>query len=256
MANNVATKTAAGTPGIPVDFAAKLVAGIADSRTTTVIAGGGKPLLRMLKDGGWVFGASNEEVQEGSHWVVNVMSLTHGYNCWVEGAGNAKNELRGEVMVSVAEHMPPRPIPVDGYPYKEQRAFEAKCLTGADAGTEVLHKTSSVGGLREMDGLLAKIQAKLQSPGGIDFPCPVIELKGSSYTHKKWGQIYNPIYEIVGWANMDGVMEDEDEEEETVVKEVVAKSSRKAPVVAKAPKGPVPTQRAHETGQRRRPAAR
>ena len=48
-----------------------------------------------MKSGEWVFGQENEEVQEGSQWVVNVMSLAHGYCCWVETAPNKPNELRG-----------------------------------------------------------------------------------------------------------------------------------------------------------------
>ena len=96
MATNIATKT---QNSLSTDLVSKLVSGIAESRATTVVAGGGKPLLRMLKSGDWVFGAGNEEVQDGSHWVINVMSLGHGFTCWVEGAGSAKNELRGEVMV-------------------------------------------------------------------------------------------------------------------------------------------------------------
>jgi hypothetical protein len=248
MANtNITTKKQT----LPADLVSKLLSGIAESRATTVVAGGGKPLLRLLKSGDWVFGASNEEVQEGSTWVINTMSLTHGYTCWVEGTGNDKNELRGEVMVSVAEHMPQRPAPIEGFPYKEQRAFEAKCLTGADEGTEVLHKTNSVGGLREMDALLAKIHAKLAAPGGANFPCPVVELKSSSYTHKKWGQIYNPIFDLVGWASMSGELEDGEVEQPK--KAPVVAITKKAPVKSA---GPAPTQRAHETGQRRRPAAR
>ena len=52
--------------GLPADFLQKLSSGIAESRATTIIAGGGKPLLRLLKGGHWVFGQGNEEVQPGS----------------------------------------------------------------------------------------------------------------------------------------------------------------------------------------------
>ena len=54
----------------------------------------------MLKSGNWVFGMENEEVQGGSRWIVNIMSLAHGWCCWVETSGNDKNKLKGEVMVS------------------------------------------------------------------------------------------------------------------------------------------------------------
>ena len=91
------------TAALPAELAARFMKGIAESRATTVIAGGGKPFLRMLKSSEWVFGPGNEEVQEGSHWVVNIMSLAHGCSCWVDTGEGQKNELKGEVMTSMAE---------------------------------------------------------------------------------------------------------------------------------------------------------
>ena len=107
-------------------------------------------------------------------------------------------------MISMAEAKPLRPTPIDDTPYSEQRSLEAKCITGADAGIEVLYKTASVGGMRGIDDLLIEIQAQLSSPGGVDHPCPVIVCGADSYTHKKWGQIYTPILEVTGWADMEG----------------------------------------------------
>lgn len=187
---------------LPADFAKKLMSGIAESRATTVIAGGGKDLLRLLKSGEWVFGQTNEEVQQGSQWVVNVMSLAHGWVCWVEGAGNSKNSKRGEVMVSMTEAKPLCPPPIDGTSYKEQRAFEAKCITGDDTGTEVRHEITSIGGLRAVDALLAKIQTRI----ALDpvHCCPVLTFGTDSYPHPKWGKIYTPIYEVTGWVDMNG----------------------------------------------------
>jgi hypothetical protein len=198
-----------GVPMVTTDFAAKLVAGIAESRASTVIAGGGKPLLRMLKSGDWVFGPSNEEVQDGSPWIVNIMTLGHGWSCWVQTAGNAKNELRGEIMTSMAEPKPLRPPPIDGTQYAEQRSFEAKCYDGADAGTEVLHKTASIGGMRAIDDLLVTIQKRLAMPGGVAYPFPVIVLGHDHYEHTKWGRIYTPVFEVVAWANGNGELEPE-----------------------------------------------
>src|SRR4030095_16820073 len=187
---------------LPADFAAKLMSGIAQSRATTVTRGGGKDLLRLLKSGEWVFGQQNEEVQQGSQWVVNVMSLVHGWVCWVEGSGNNKNSKRGEVMISMTEEKPACPRPIDNTPYKEQRAFELKCLNGDDAGTEVRHEITSIGGLRAVDGLLAKIHARL----AVDpvYCCPVLTFGVDSYPHPKWGKIYTPVYDIVAWADMNG----------------------------------------------------
>lgn len=184
------------------DYAASLLAGIAESRASTIIAGGGKDLLRMLKSGEWVFGQSNEEVQQGSRWIVNIMTLAHGWSCWVDGGRGGKNELRGEVMVSMTKPKPACPPPIDNTPFKEQRSFDLKCLDGADAGTEVLYKIQSIGGMREVDGLLGKIHGRLAVDPQHAFP--VLVFGTDHYDHSKWGRIYTPVLEIVGWADGNG----------------------------------------------------
>jgi hypothetical protein len=248
-------------PAIPEDYAAALMTGIAESKASTIVAGGGKDLLRMLKSGEWVFGQSNEEVQPGSRWVANVMSFQHGWCCWVEGGPGQKNELRGEIMVSMAKPKPACPPPIDGTPYKEQRVMDLKCLDGADAGTEVTHKVGSIGGMRAILDLLDKVRARLAS--NPRYSCPVLVLGTDHYDHNKWGRIYTPVLEVVGWADMNGNLEG------APVPQVSAQSSpeatptrprvRKPPVDAAAapvePVAPVSTTQAH-VGQRRRPAAR
>jgi hypothetical protein len=259
---------------LPAEHAAKLLAGIAESRATTVIAGGGKPFLRMLKSSEWVFGAGNDDVQEGSHWVVNIMSLAHGWCCWVDTGEGQKNELQGEVMASMMEPKPLRPPPIYTTPYAEQRGFELKCLDGADAGVEVSYKTASVGGMRGVDALLVEIQKQLAADPS--HPCPVLTLGSDYYDHTKWGRIYTPVFTVTGWADMLGHVAGEatplapPEEPKAPPKQAKAKA-KKPPVqqaettskpveptppwVSAPPVEPVSTQQAH-TGQRRRPTAR
>lgn len=184
------------------EFAQQLMNGIAESRASTILSGGGTPLLRLLKRGNWVFGMENEEVQGGSRWIVNPMSLAHGYCCWVETAGNDKNKLRGEVMVSITKPKPALPPPIEGTPYKEQRAFNLKCYDGEDAGTEVTYKTNSDGGMKAFDKLILAIQQRLVAD-----PlhcCPVLVLGAESYDHPKWGETWKPIFDIVSWSDMNG----------------------------------------------------
>ncbi len=253
---------------LPEDFANQLGAGIAESRATTRLASG-KPFLRMMKSGDWVFGQNNEEVQTGSWWVVNIMSLAHGFCCWVD-TGN-KNELKGEVMDTMTRAKPAKPAPIDGTPFAEQRAFDLKCINGDDAGTEVQYKTASLGGMKAVDELLAAIQKRLAQPDGRAYPCPVLELGDEYYDHTKYGRIYTPVLTIAGWANMNGEMEgvrplaiDEGAAPEATTtirkprKAAVAAPAAKAapaPVAAPVVDAPAPTQRQH-VGQRRRPAAR
>ena len=273
---NVPAKNgAAGAVAIPDDFANALGSGIAESRATTQLASG-KPFLRMMKSGDWVFGQTNEEVQEGSQWVVNIMSLAHGYCCWVD-TGN-KNELKGEVMVSMTHPKPVKPAPIDGKGFEEQRSFDLKCILGDDAGVEVLFKTNSLGGMKEVDQLLSTIQKRLATPEGRLYPCPVLELGSDHYDHSKYGRIYTPVLTVVSWANMMGELEvdavrqiatDEGASEADTApaappaptkakKAAVGAAGTKAaakPAVKAPEPAPAPTQRQH-VGQRRRPAAR
>jgi hypothetical protein len=279
MANDVSKKKS-GVLGLPTDFAAKLVSGIAESRASTQISGGGKPLLRMSKAGEWMFGQANDECQEGSTWAINPVTLSHGYCCWVDGGPGQKNELKGEIMASMAEPKPRRPEPIGDTPYAEQRSFDLRCLDGADEGVEVLYKTSSVGGMRAVDAILAEIQK--QVPLDPTHPCPVVLLQNDSYPHSKWGKIYVPVFVIVGWSDFEGdvipvdedgspgtaALVDDSEPEEEAEEELPVKTKRAAaaaPVATKTKKpalaagkapakaaSPAPTAAAH-TGQRRRP---
>lgn len=263
---NDTTKMSGGVPAIPDDFANQLGAGIAESRATTRLASG-KPFLRMMKSGDWVFGQTNEEVQPGSHWAVNIMSLAHGWCCWVDTG--SKNELKGEVMDSMTRPKPPRPGPIDGTPFAEQRQFDLKCINGDDKGTEVLFKTNSLGGMKAVDGLLVDIQKRLAAPDGRAYPCPVLELGEEYYDHSKYGRIYTPVLKVVGWSNMNGELQGkrplaidegaapEAAPEATTTIRKPRKAAVAAPAAAAAPveDAPAPTQRQH-VGQRRRPAAR
>lgn len=191
-------------PALGADFVTKLMTGIAESRATTIVAGG-KPFFRLSRSGIYIYGQNNEEMQEGSRWAVNLMSMSHGWSCWVDGGPGHANELAGEVMVAMSQPKPPRPDEIDNTPYKEQRSFEMRCMNGDDKGTEVVYKINSVGGMRAVDGLLASIYDQLATNPA--FPCPVLTFTSESYAHKKWGEIFVPIFNIVGWCDLNGTMQ-------------------------------------------------
>jgi hypothetical protein len=246
------------------DYADRWSTGIAESRSTTVIAGG-QNLLRLLKSGEWVFGVSNEEVQEGSQWAINVMSLKHGWTCWSRYEGSQKNELLGEILVPMTDSKPARPAPIQGFEYAEMRAFDLHCMDGVDEGMDVLYKINSVGGMRAVDGLLVEIVRQLKADP--NHSCPVILLKVDSYPHPKWGKTYIPVFDIVGWVDIEGhAANGQGESQETPIQPASEPAATSAPekprkaalgadvaATAKpAKKEPVPTA-ATRTGQRRRP---
>lgn len=174
-----------------------------------------EPYLRMGKDGIWVYGADNIEVEEGSKWAVNPLSLRHGYSCWTnypEGS-RKKNELLGEAMVPAASAKPDRSSLEKfdsghkdraGNPiywlWNDQVSVTLMCISGEDKGTTVLYKTSSVGGLGAMGDLIAAIMAQLDSDP--NSPVPVVLLDSDSYVHKNYGKTYTPDIKIVEWAGL------------------------------------------------------
>jgi hypothetical protein len=250
-------------PELPADFATQLSAGIAESRATTVL-GGGMPLLKMAKSGEWLFGQNNVDVQPGSRWVVNIVSLMHGYVCWVDNGPGNKNTKEGEVMVPMTQPKPMKPPPLKGTEFKEQRSFQAKCLDGEDRGTEVQYNTNSDGGLKAFDRLALTVQKTLdayrqQPHGSPAYVFPVLKLDSEFYDDIRYGRIYKPIFEIVGWADMRGNLAGERPKPESAAPPAAApKRVRKQPVETVqsnvTPMAPVSTQQAH-VGQRRRPGA-
>lgn len=160
----------------------------------------GDAFLRLLKDGGWVYGAENIEVEDGSTWAVNPLSLRHGWVSWTDHK-NQKNEVAGEVMVPMTA---PLPLQTDlrdtGWKWDQQVAFQLKCMSGEDTGEQTLYKTVSVGGMNAVAKLVSDIMAQLDKDP--EHPVPIVRLLSDSYLHKVYGKTYVPVFKIVGWATM------------------------------------------------------
>jgi hypothetical protein len=267
---DITNRTTGSAAALPEDFAKRMMAGIAESRATTQMGAGGKPILRLIKGGTWLYGQTNEEMQPGSRWAVNVMTLAHGWCCWVEG--ESKNTLEGDIMVSMSEKLPAKPAPIRDTEFKEQRAFELKCMDGEDEGTEVVYKVNSYGGVQAVTALIGDIQRRLLTP----YPCPVLTFDSEWYQHPKWGRVDKPIFTIVGWCDLNGNVEGEaappiapaSAATEPAPAPAAPARKRKPPLVTPAqvaagqtttapppPVEPAPVAQGH-VGQRRRPVAR
>jgi hypothetical protein len=246
---------------LPADFVTRLMSGIAQARATTILPGG-KPYFRLLKTRKYVWGQSNEEMQEGSRWAVNIMSMAHGWSCWVDGGPGKANDLAGEVLVSMTLPRPEQPAPIGASEFQELYSMEMKCLDGDDAGQEVLYRINSTSGKRAVLGLMDEIYGQLARRPA--YPCPVLVLTSGTYQHKKHGLIVTPIFTVVGWANMQGELDPGEEgapalADRTPTTEPTRPARTKAPLgaaVAPAvePVQPAPTAQTH-VGQRRRPSA-
>jgi hypothetical protein len=77
---------------------------------------------------------------------------------------------------------------------------------------EARYTTTSVGGRRSVQTLAVAIAAQVEKDQSK--PVPVVKLKKDHYTHKSYGKIFTPVFEIVEWVSMEGKTEDVDAPEE------------------------------------------
>lgn len=169
---------------------------------------GGDPILRMGRDGVWIYGADNVEVEAGSEWAVNPMSLQHGYICWknIPQGSKDKPELLGEEVRSMFQPLPDKNSLPDygaGNSWAEEIMVDLRCVSGEDEGEQTLYKPSSTGGLRAMKEVIGEIMTAIDKHP--ETPVPVVVLENDSYQHKQYGKTYVPVLRIVRWVSMEGV---------------------------------------------------
>lgn len=168
----------------------------------------GVVILKMDKTGHWVFGADQTEVEADATWAINPFSFIHGFIAWGDG------EVLGEKMVSVSQPLPE----MDAAPAGAKRGWETqvgmslKCLSGEDKDMEARFSSTSVGGKRAVQTLAVAIANQVEADQSK--PVPVVRLKKDHYSHKSYGKIYTPVFEIVEWVGMDGEAAPEAEVEE------------------------------------------
>lgn len=167
------------------------------------VGNAGVVLLKMDKTGHWVYGADQTEVEDDSTWAVNPFSFVHGFIAWGDG------EVLGEKMVSVSQPLPE----LDAAPPSARRGWETqvgmslKCLTGEDKDMEARYSTTSVGGKRSVQALALAIATQVEKDQSK--PVPVVRLKRDHYTHKSYGKIFTPVFEILEWISVTGETEEE-----------------------------------------------
>jgi hypothetical protein len=162
------------------------------------------PYLRLLKDGDWVFGKEDHALAEGEEAIFNVMSIQHGFSCWTNKAPNeGKNELLGEVMVPVMQPLPDvLALKQHPTPWKQQLAVDLKLVSGPHAGKELHFKTTAVGGVNAMRGLLDAVLAQMDVSE--EYVFPIVSIGVDSYKHSSYGKTYFPVFDVVGWADTNG----------------------------------------------------
>ena len=199
MKNDLSVFANAGVPAT-LD---ELTTGLDVVQTNNDVSAGGGTYLRLLRDGGWVYGAESIEVEDGSLWAVNPYSVTHGWVAWADQKSRSKTKKLGEIVRAMNE--PPvleSELPEVGAEWRKQVGFTALCTSGEDDGLQVLYQTPSDGGTKAHKKLVAEILRRAKAKN--EFIMPKIALDTDFYAHPDYGKIYKPVFTVVEWCDMDG----------------------------------------------------
>ena len=191
MSNNIVTFAGANLPSVK-DLSTALRSIEAE------IGPAGTVIIKMDKTGHWVFGADQTEIEDESTWAINPLSFVHGYIAWGDG------EVLGEKMVSVSQPLPElEPAPPNAKKgWETQVGLSMKCISGEDKGLEARYTTTSVGGKRSVQTLAVAIATQVDKDQSK--PVPIVILGKEHYTHKSYGRIFTPVFNIQEWVGMDG----------------------------------------------------
>ena len=198
--------------GLPVGDLAQFQKNLAQAQSNIALKGG-EDFLKLSKNSGeWIYGASEVEVQEGSHWAINPGSLRMGYIAW------GKGEVLGKKLLPIltGQMVDKSTLPNVGAPWDECVAFQLRCMNGEDEGVQVEYEQNSYGAKKAFSAIVQAIMQQT-TKDTVNF-VPVVVMSSDSYQHKTYGTIFNPIFEVVKWISMGGVevaQEAEEEEPET-----------------------------------------
>jgi hypothetical protein len=174
--------------------------GTALNNVDTGVGHSTKPmLLYKSRSNTWTYGRQLTEPEEGSRWGVNPMTFERGYVAF-----NGKQKL-GERMLSVGlPEIDPAELRDVGAPWQKQMSVEMKCLDGADAGIEVVHKVNTEGGLSAILGLIEQVRDRINSKQHGDDVVPIVLLDKGGYPHPQYGWTGTPLLTVVGWMSRSG----------------------------------------------------
>jgi hypothetical protein len=151
-------------------------------------------------NGTWAFGQKKTIVEDDSTWAVNPQTFQRGFICF-----DGNNKVIGELLVPVSKKMPDASkLPDTAFEWQQQWAVNMKCLSGADAGIEVTFKTTTVGGVQAVAGLIGAVRDRLNSGQHDGKIVPIVHLEKDSYLHEKHGKTWYPVMTITDWMLLDG----------------------------------------------------
>jgi hypothetical protein len=147
-----------------------------------------------------MYGQKRTIPEADSRWAINPMTFMWGYICF-EGS-----KVLDKRIVSVSL---PKPLitelPDLGSPWQEQWCVNMKCLTGTDAGVEVVYTMSTDGGIKSIVIMLGLVRDRLISGQHGNNVVPIVSLDKGSYPHKEYGKTWYPVLDNnVEWMSLNG----------------------------------------------------
>lgn len=178
---------------------ANISTAIAAMETTTSVIdstlGGDFTYLRLTKAGEWIHGADEDEINPDSVFAVDTGSFCKGFQAWDDG------DLEGEEIRLLTDPPVTKAELESGLDWKPLLGFQLLCIDGPDKGAQLIYKTTSRGGIDAVNRLMKEIVAQAKDPDNDGKVIPTIQLDNDSYRHKKYGKIYTPVLDVVGWID-------------------------------------------------------
>jgi hypothetical protein len=171
--------------------------------TSSIAGRSGSPLLQFKSrenSGTWSFGQRRTVVEDGSSWAVNPTTFKWGYITF------DNDNKPTERLVSISQPKPDiTQLPDTGTgKWQEQWGVNMKCVDGTDAGTEVVFKISTVGGVQAIAGLIDTVRDRLNAGEHGGKVAPIVRLEKDSYQNPQYGKIWYPVLTIVDWMTLAG----------------------------------------------------
>ena len=181
---------------------AALQTALANVNTAAISGRTGLPMMLFKREGSgtWGFGQKRTIPEADSRWAVNPLTFKYGYICFGDN-----NKVADERLVPVTQ---PKPVitelPDTGFDWQEEWAVNMKCLSGADAGAEVIFKANTDGGIKAIVIMLDLVRDRLNGGQYDGKIVPIVLLEKDSYLHKQYGKIWTPVLNTVDWMSLDG----------------------------------------------------